>query len=557
MKWEAWRHYATFYRGFYGTLLLGVILSVAQSALVLPLTFLIRYTFDHIIPSGNARLLAGAGLGLIVINLANSGVSLWTRYLNLKVTKLAIRDYRNELLERCYSFSRAFYTGTDRGHLHTNLVQDTERVDVMSNALMGQLLPSLATTVALSVVLFFLNWILFLVLLAVAPLVFITNRVMSKRSKAAVNRFRDSFEAFNTGILFVLKMMDLTRVQTAEQFEIERQKRRIEELRLTSGSMFWLQSAYSVVNGAVATIPGALILVVGGAAVGAKAMTLGQLVSFYVAAGMLSSSLGSTLSSIPGIIAGNESLIALYNLLRTPDAQPYSGTEKIDFDGAITLENVAFQYKERPVLAGVNLTLEPGSTVAIVGPNGSGKTTLASLLLGFYRPNAGRILADDVAYDTLDLTHLRRSFGIVLQDSILFPGSIRDNITYGSPEATEADIRHAAALATADEFIAQLPDGYETFVGDDGTLLSGGQRQRIAIARALLRRPKLLLLDEPTNHLDSASVHRLMENLQSLDTVPAILLITHDMALARATQHVYTLQPSGFLEPEPVEMTNS
>jgi ABC-type bacteriocin/lantibiotic exporter with double-glycine peptidase domain len=390
----------------------------------------------------------------------------------------------------------------------------------------------------------------------VAPLVFITNRVMSKRSKAAVNRFRDSFESFNTGILFVLKMMDLTRVQTAEQFEIQRQKRRIEDLRLTSGSMFWLQSAYSVTNGAVATIPGALILVVGGAAVGAKIMTLGQLVSFYVAAGMLSSSLGSTLSSVPGIIAGNESLVALYNLLRTPDVPPYSGTQRIDFTGSVRLENVGFRYKERPIISGINLALEPGMAVAIVGPNGSGKTTLASLLLGFYRPEEGRILADGKPYDELDLPYLRRFFGVVLQDSVLFPGTIWENITYGSPDASEAEIRHAAELATAHEFIVQLPDGYETFVGDDGGLLSGGQRQRIAIARALLRRPKLLILDEPTNHLDHASVQHLMENLQSMDTVPAILLITHDMALARATRQVYVLQPGGFLESEPAEITN-
>ncbi len=169
------------------------------------------------------------------------------------------------------------------------------------------------------------------------------------------------------------------------------------------------------------------------------------------------------------------------------------------------------------MLQAINLTLSPGQTVVVVGPNGSGKTTLLNLLLGFYRPQQGQLYADEQPFSQLDLIHLRRSIAVVSQDPVIFPGTIRENLTYGCPEVSFQRIIEAAHLATAHEFIEQLPQGYDTFVGDNGVLLSGGQRQRLAIARALLRQPKLLILDEPTNHLDATAVEQLMHHLKKLD----------------------------------------
>jgi ABC-type multidrug transport system fused ATPase/permease subunit len=180
--------------------------------------------------------------------------------------------------------------------------------------------------------------------------------------------------------------------------------------------------------------------------------------------------------------------------------------------------------------------------VAIVGPNGSGKTTIVNLILGFYRPQKGTLCADGHLFSDLDIVHLRRHIGVVTQDAILFSGTILDNITYGYPDASREQVTQAARLATADEFIQQLARGYETLVGENGLLLSGGQRQRIAIARALLRQPRLLILDEPTNHLDTAAARRLMENLRSLPHKPACLMISHDVETVRKAQFVHFLQ---------------
>jgi ATP-binding cassette subfamily B protein len=342
-------------------------------------------------------------------------------------------------------------------------------------------------------------------------------------------------------------MMDLTRIQSAEDFEVARQRRNFTDLRITSGYMAWLSAAYVLTQRTTVAICGITILIVGGKAIAMGYMTLGGLLSFFAVVVLLKSHLQMISSSIPQIIEGNESLTTIYNLLVTKDSRPYSGTKKIAFTGHITLEAVRFRYSDRPILRDINLTIPQGTLVALVGPNGAGKTTIANLILGFYRPQNGQLYADDHPFAELDMVDLRRHMGVVTQDPIIFPATISDNISYGHVDTRFEEIVHASKRATAHEFIQTLPQGYDTFVGENGLLLSGGQRQRIALARALLRRPKLMLLDEPTNHLDEATARKLMENLKKLDEGPAILLITQDMNIVHKAHYLYVLHARGYI----------
>lgn len=542
MNIPAWRYYSRFYKGSYLRLLITVIASIGLSGLSLLIILLIRYAFDDVIPAGRFSTLLLIGAGIVFLYLLTSSITLWIRYVILEITKTVIRQFRDEILKKFYNLSRSYTSEMDRSTLHTIAVQDTERLDIMSNALMGQVLPALFTAAAISAVLLYLNWFLFLIIIGVVPFLVAVSKALGKIARRRVHDFHRSFETFSKGMLFVLRVMDLTRIQTAEDFEIERQGKNIEDLRLTSKQMAWLNAAHTLAQNMVVACSGVIILIVGGIAVYQGRMTLGGFLSFYAAVSLLRNHLNMISFCLPHIIEGNASLTTLYNWLGIWDSQPYSGTRQIAFRGKITLEGVYFQFKDQPVLYDINLTLLPGTTVAIIGPNGAGKTTIANLILGFYRPRKGRLYADDYPYSELDIVHLRRYIGVVRQDPIIFSGTILENITYGCPEINHRQVIQASESATAHEFIEQLPRGYNTQVGEYGVMLSGGERQRIAIARALLRRPKLLILDEPTNHLDPTAVLRLMSNLKKQDSVPSSLLISHDPAVVGEAEHIYQLK---------------
>ncbi|MBU1948401.1 MAG: ABC transporter ATP-binding protein/permease [Candidatus Eisenbacteria bacterium] len=264
--------------------------------------------------------------------------------------------------------------------------------------------------------------------------------------------------------------------------------------------------------------------------------------SFWVAAGLLNGRVNTITNSIPLLISGNESIITLHRLGDTGETRPYYGTKRIPFTGRIDLEGIRFGYDKTPILSGVDLKIREKSNIAILGANGAGKSTILLLLLGFYRPHAGQLLADGIPYDNLDMVELRRHIGVVMQHPTFFSGTIGENISYGCSDATLEKIRRAAHIALADEFIEKLPDGYDTPVGEEGVLLSGGEVQRIAIARALLRRLKLLILDEPTNHLELSAINRLMKNLLELDERPALVTISHDPDVFAHATELYHLE---------------
>lgn len=548
MKLEAWRRYAAYYRGMEGRVIVSVVLAAGQALLVLPLAFLVRYAFDTLIPQHNLGMLPVVGLGIFGVTALNSAITLWTRHLVIYVNKRAIVLLRQDLLERFLGFSRHFYTHQDRTHLHTTLVKDTERVDTMSNGIMTNVLPNLCTTLVLVCVLIYLSPLLFLVILAVMPALIIASRWMRSQIRDATKLFHGAYEGFSRRTLFLLQAIDLTRISTAESFERTRQREAIEELRKTSAHFGWLNTAYATLHNTIVVTWGVIVLVAGGWGVAQGWMSLGDLISYYVVVSLLATSLGVVLGTIPIVIEGVASLNALYTWLETRDAEPYGGTKKIEFEGRIRFDRVAFQYDETPILREVNLVLEPGKITSVVGENGTGKSTLTFLLLGLYRPTSGNISADGYSYDVLDMYALRQQIGVVMQEPFVFSGTIRENLMYGMPNASEEQIWRACQVATADAFISNLPGGLETPVGEEGKLLSGGQRQRIALARALLRNPAVLILDEPTNHLDRQAIVDCMENLRQLEQQPAILLISHNPQVAEQADAVYQLE-AGQLTP--------
>jgi ATP-binding cassette, subfamily B, bacterial len=544
----AWRYFVQFYVGQHKRLAMSAVISAAQSLIIVPTLLLVRYVFDVAIPQRNVRLLVLIGIGIFVFRLANSAISLWIRAVNISIIKTAIFNLREDLLNRIYGFSRAVHTRLDQKTTHARIVQDTERLSNMSDALISRLIPSLFTSLALCIILLFLNWFLFLIMISIFPVIFMANRYTGKLVKEKVFSFQRAFEAFSKGMMFALRHMDLTRVQTAEEQEIRRQTGTLADLKTRTGKMAFIYAVHGNVQTILTGLSGIIILVVGGITVAIKSITIGEFISFYVAAGYLNGYVDTIAKSIADIIAGNESIVTLHDLAETKNIQPYAGKKQIPFRGFLSLESVSFRYEDQPVLKNVSLSLHPHSRVAIIGTNGAGKSTMTHLILGFYVPLAGRLYADDVPYEDVDIAHLRKQIGVVMQDSALFSGTILENIRYGSTETGRKEIMRAAKLAMADDFIRKIPKGYDAHIGEDGVLLSGGERQRLALARALLRGPRLLILDEPTNHLDREAVGQLLDNLDDLDDRPAILMISHDMDVVGHVDEVYRLE-NGMLMP--------
>lgn len=537
-----WRAFAALFGHSKRLVVTSIVFSVIQSLLVVPIAVLVQRIFDRIVHRGHVGALVVDGILILLLYLASAGVGLWMRHIVLEAVKVAVTRLRVELLASIYRLPQAYFDRHRLTELHSTIVQDSQLLDTMSNVLIGQLLPALIMCVALGVVLMVENLMLFGVLLAVVPLLIVTGNLLGRRVKRRTRAWRSAFDEFSAQTHLALRSVTLTKVQAVEETELGRRELQLGELGRTDQAMMWLYSAYGVVQFAVSATAGVVVLIVGGAAVADGTMSLGQLLSFYAILALLLRQVSLVQGGIPIVLGGTVPLERVQKILTAADAQPYTGTLPVDFQGSLQLEDVDFSYGDEPLLRGIDLTIEPGERVAILGPNGAGKSTLVSLVLGLYRPQSGRVLADGVRYDDLDVTALRRRIGVVLQDPLIFPGTIADNIAFGRPQASLDEIRRAARWATADAFIDDLPDGYDTQVGDEGALLSGGQRQRIATARALIGHPRLLVLDEPTTHLDDTTITTLLTNLSTFPGAPGILMITHDSVVARGADVIYVLR---------------
>ncbi len=538
----AWRYYFTLFGQAKPMLVISLITALLQAALLLPLMIGVAIIFNQAIPTSDVGLLIAVGVGLLVTYLLNGVVGLVNRYASLVITKRVIQNLRVDLVDRLYTFSQAFYTAEDASQLHTQMVQDTERLDIMSNQFVAQFLPSLIVAGILSIALITLNAALFALMVIVFPFLFLINNTLGKLLNRYTQRFRAAFESFSDGVLFSIQAMPLARAHAAESDEITRRRAEIDTLRIKSQSMAWLHAAYMLTHNILFYASGIIILVVGGVQAIHGALTVGDLITFYIAFGLLGAYLINLSNTIPHFVMGVESLYALYALVTQQDIDPYDGTQPILYKGGVCLCDVCFGYENEPLLKGIDLVINPGDYISIAGQSGAGKSTLINLIMGFYRPQSGIVCADDQPLEALDMRGYRQQIGVVTQDPILFSGTVAENIAYGTPHATREQLQAAALRANVHDFIMTLPDGYATLIGENGARLSGGQRQRIAIARALLKQPALLILDEPTNHLDERSRQHIMRALRDMPNAPTIIVISHQDDLLTQADRRYVLR---------------
>ncbi len=525
---------------------LACLLAALQAALLIPVGLLIERAFNDVIPDGDGGALVLLGALLLVLFLASSLVAVATRRLILRLTTDAIAELRIAMFDRLQALPLRWFDRNDAARLHAILVADSERVYFMATSLASQGAPAVIVCAALSVALAIVDPLLFAILAVTIPAIYLAGRLLRPLLVRRTYAWMESFDRFSARMQFALRARPLIAAHGTEGVERRRAEAEIRGLSDDGLAMGWMQSLYAQIFSTIGAVAAVIVLVIGGAAVADGRSSLGALVSFFTLLGLMRGQSGQLMTAGAQLISGAESLRRLEDVLelREPPAYP-SGGRRIDWSGSFELRGVGFAYDQDEVLRDVDVSAPAGEWTALAGPNGAGKTTIATLALGLYRPDGGEVRADGAALAEIDLLDLRRQAAVVSQDPFLFAGTVADNIGYGSEDADPATIAEAARLAGAAAAIEALPAGYETEVGDEGTLLSGGQRQLVMIVRAVHRRPRLLVLDEPTSSLDEEVAARVLTALRGLPWRPTVLLISHDPAVLALVDRRYEVGGRG------------
>jgi ABC-type multidrug transport system fused ATPase/permease subunit len=532
---------ARYFRPRYALLAVYVILASVQSLGNLPVLWLLKKLFDTALPGRDFRLLMVLAGGVLAIRLASSLLALFLRWMVVRIIKSSVAGMRADLLGAVYGAWDGHRSAADLDRLHSRIVNDTEKVDGVCNALLSGMLPAALTSVALLVVLFDQSWALMSIGAVTLPAVWVVSRLARRRLQRVVGQFHESFELFSKAASFALRQLQLTRVQGFEEGELERQRGILGKLERDGVRMSMAFALHNDLQTMMSGWGAILLLVAGGFEVIAGRMTYGSLAVFYFGAGMLYGLMASLLGAAAEVAGGQQSLQHVATLIAAT-VPPGGGATIFRLQGGFELERVVFAVDGNRVLNGVDLIIPAGARVAIIGANGAGKSTLLALLLGVLRPTEGWVRADGRDFADIDLPALRRQIGVVLQQPGIFRGTVRENIVYGVPEADDAAVAEAVSLAGADELIASLSGGFDAMLGEGGATLSGGEAQRLAIARALLRRPRVLVLDEPTNHLDVVAVRRLIDTVARLAGNPTVVLVSHDARLLELVEVTYRLE---------------
>ena len=466
---------------------------------------------------------------------------------------------RNALVERLQELSIGYYSRASSAVVQSKVVRDVENVELMLQQVTHPLLS--ATMVMLgAVTMTALKVPEFLPVYALAiPTALLIRRTMSRRSRARNEEFRREIEGFSSRVGEMASLIPVTRAHGLERTAVSRVADGADEVRRAALRLDLLNGRVASVSWVAMQLLGVCCLVLAAVVslTGIVAVTPGEVVLLSTYFGLLTQGLTQVLNLVPVTARGVESVRSIAEVLAEPDLERNEGRRQVDgVRGHLRLEHVSHRYPDasEDALHDVDLEVREGETVAFVGPSGSGKSTLLNLVLGFVRPTSGRLLLDGADMAALDLRTVRRWVSVVPQESVLFEGTIRENVAYGldtageDPAATDARVRAALRDANALEFVDALPDGWDTVVGQRGARLSGGQRQRIAIARALVRDPRILFLDEATSALDPEAEGVVRDALDRLLRDRTTLVVAHRLSTVRAADRIVVLEHGRVVE---------
>lgn len=547
------------YRGLFLFALLQVGL-IAGAELLKP--WPLKVIIDHVlgakpldwsVVAGWSRetLLLATCLSMVAIYLVLGALTLVNNYTTIRIGQSMVNDLRAALYNHLQRLSLAFHNRRETGDLLYRVTADTYSIQTLAMNGIFSILTALVLLMGMAVVMFQIDWLLTLIALGVCPLLFLTISMMSAHINRAATLAHE-----RESVIYSLVQQGMSAIRVIQAFTKEEEEHRrfvaaSQESLLASLRLYNLQSLYAGAVNAVIALGTALVVWVGARHAMAGDLSVGDLVVFTAYLASLYGPI-NTISQTLGQIEGGKAGFRRVQEILAVERDLVDGTRVLpekSVRGEVVFENVSFGYvPDQPVLRGMNLHVQPGQTVAVVGPSGAGKSTLISLLPRFYDPQQGRVLLDGMDVRELTLVSLRQQIAMVLQPPLIFPITIRENIAYGRPGASFAEVERAAQLARIHEKILRLPQGYDAVIGAQGTTLSEGERQRMTIARAILRDAPLLILDEPTSSVDTETEALIMQGFEELMVGRTTFIIAHRLSTIRKADVILVVRDGQIVE---------
>lgn len=540
---SSFRVLISLYKGNYLRLILSAIFFVIKHSPYLAIP-IITANIVNIATSPAEHSLHELWINIIVIAVLLAG-NIPFHYLHVMFYSKAVRNVeagvRCSLVKKLQELSIAYHKEMQSGRLQSKIMRDVEAVEELSSQLFVGLLSIFANVSVAIVVVLIKSRLVFVFFLLAIPVAAVTVAAFRNKMKQRNKEFRHEMEETSAKVMEMVELIPVTRAHALEDEEVRKMDRQLSRVANRGYKLDVVQSIFGGVSWTVFQAFQMVCLAFTGYLAYKGRISVGEVVLYQTYFSTIVNQVSSLVNMIPAMTKGFESVSSIGEVLLAHDVEDNEGKLQVkDVKGKFEFIDASFRYKDnnKAVLNHLNLTIRAGETLALVGESGAGKSTILNMIMGFSHVDSGRVLLDGVDINDIDMRSVRKHLAVVPQNTILFSGSIRDNITYGLPGITDEKLEEVIKAVNLEDLISELPDGVDTMLGEHGGTLSGGQRQRISIARALIRDPEVIVLDEATSALDSISEKHIQSAINNLAKGRTMIVVAHRLSTIKDADRI-------------------
>lgn len=465
-------------------------------------------------------------------------------------TRAVEAHLRSSLVRKLQQLSISYHKENESGRLQSKIIRDVESIQQLSSQIFGNMLTITLNIIVALVVTVSKSMVVFFFFVVTVPIAGALIGMFRKGIRKTNREFRKQMEETSTKVVEMVELIPVTRAHALENEEIKKMGNFLNGVAHKGYKLDIMHANFGAVSWCMFQVFQIICLAFTGYMAYRNVISVGEIATYQSYFTTIVNQVAAIIMILPNMARGTEAITSIGEILLSDDVEQYTGKKKLErITGDFDFQDVSFHYDEsKEILYRFNLSVKSGETVALVGESGAGKTTILNLLIGFIKPVSGHIYLDGNDLNDINLRSYRDFVAVVPQNTILFSGSIRDNITYGMPDVTEEQLMEAIKSANLLDFIHELPKGVDTMIGENGGKLSGGQRQRLAIARALVRNPKVIIFDEATSALDSTSEKQIQTAIENMANTRTTFIVAHRLSTIRNADKIAVIGNGGCTE---------